>query len=164
MAHFVACHTTNDDVFIVNLFFRDIVRLHGVPKSMVNDRDSKFLSHFRLTLWKKMGTKLKFNPKFKVVEKVNNNAYNIELPSDYGVSATTNVADLSPFHDEDEELPSLRLNSSKEGVDDGGPFINPPLLHMVATTLPDVLNSIISCESIVSESLVSLANESFMIS
>ena len=93
-----------------------------------------------------------------MVEKVNNNAYKIELPGDYGVLATFSVADLSQFHDEDEELPRLRLMSSKEGMDDGGPSINRPLLHMVTKTLRDVLNSIISCESIVSESLVSLVN------
>nr|GEY27436.1 transposon Ty3-I Gag-Pol polyprotein [Tanacetum cinerariifolium] len=35
MSHFVACHTTNDAVQIANLYFREIVRLHGVPKSMI---------------------------------------------------------------------------------------------------------------------------------
>lgn len=33
---------------------------------------------------------------FRIMEKVNNNAYKVELPGDYGVSATFNVADLSP--------------------------------------------------------------------
>ena len=61
MANLMACHTTNDAVFIANLYFRGIVRLHGVPNSMVSDRDSKFLSHFWLILWKKMGTKIKFS-------------------------------------------------------------------------------------------------------
>ncbi|GKA16778.1 transposon ty3-I gag-pol polyprotein [Tanacetum coccineum] len=61
MAHFIACHTTYDVVQVANLYFKEIVRLHGIPRSMVIDRDVKFLSHFWVTLWRKMGTKLKFS-------------------------------------------------------------------------------------------------------
>ena len=53
---------------------------------------------------------------FQVIGKVNDNAYKLDLPGEYQVSATFNVADLSPF-DADDELNS-RTNPSKGGGDD----------------------------------------------
>jgi hypothetical protein len=60
MAHFIPCHKSDDVVYIADLFFKGIIRLHGMPSTIVLDRDAKFLSHFWRTLWNELGTKLLF--------------------------------------------------------------------------------------------------------
>ena len=52
---------------------------------------------------------------FEVLERINNNAYKLDLPREYIVSATFNVTDLSPFDAGDD----LRTNPFQEEGNDG---------------------------------------------
>jgi len=59
---------------------------------------------------------------FKITKCLNDNAYEVNLPGDYGVFATFNAADLSPYLD-DNYLEDLRANCSSQGENDGGPSL-----------------------------------------
>ena len=64
---------------------------------------------------------------FKVLQKINDNAYVVDLPSEYGVSKSFNVSDLSPFKgpiesrstpfqegEDDEDIPSNTTDHSSD--------------------------------------------------
>jgi len=56
-AHFISMKTKNSAPDLVPLYIREVVRLHGVPKSIISDRDPKFVSNFWQRLQNALGTK-----------------------------------------------------------------------------------------------------------
>jgi hypothetical protein len=54
---------------------------------------------------------------FKILAKINDNAYKLELPPEFGVSPTFNISNLRPYFREEDEM-SSRTTSMQEGEDD----------------------------------------------
>lgn len=54
-----------------------------------------------------------------MLQRIGENTYKIELPEDYGVSATVNVCDLAPY-EEIEETTNLRASPHQLGKPDMG--------------------------------------------
>nr|GEW01254.1 putative nucleotidyltransferase, ribonuclease H [Tanacetum cinerariifolium] len=55
---------------------------------------------------------------FRVLKKINDNAYKIKLSGHYNVSATFNVADLSPYKGDTDDEPDSGSSHFQEGEDD----------------------------------------------
>ena len=56
--HYAATTSNVTAPGLANIFFHEIIRHHGVPLTIVSDRDTRFTSHFWKCLWDKLGTKL----------------------------------------------------------------------------------------------------------
>jgi hypothetical protein len=62
--HFFAISTEYNAVQVIELFFREIFRLHGLPQNIVSDRDSQFINTFWQNLFKLVGTELTPNTSY----------------------------------------------------------------------------------------------------
>ena len=60
-AHFIPIKYTYKVVNIADIFMKEIFKLHGVPKLIVSDRDTKFIGNFQKYLLKCLGTQLNFS-------------------------------------------------------------------------------------------------------
>jgi hypothetical protein len=60
-AHFIPIKLNHKETKIVDVYIREIARLHGIPKTIVFDRDPKFTSNFWKGLFNGFGTNLNFS-------------------------------------------------------------------------------------------------------
>jgi hypothetical protein len=61
VAHFILVKTTFGGATLAQIYLKEIVRLHGIPRKIVLDRGTQFTSKFWTSLQKAMGTKLDFS-------------------------------------------------------------------------------------------------------
>jgi len=102
---------------------RDIKNLTIKGRERLSSRKKDLVwFHLRKEIFPKQ-RKSKLKPRgdglFQVLRKANNNAYQFDLPKDFGVHTTFN--DLIPFVGDSNDyidLPNLRTNPSPEGGDD----------------------------------------------
>jgi hypothetical protein len=87
----------------VKLEPRDLVWLHLRKEQFPDLRKSKLMFHV--------------DGPFKILEKINNIAYKLEFPPEFGVSPTFNISDLRPYLGEENEVPS-RTPPIQEREDD----------------------------------------------
>ena len=62
--HFLAVRMTFTLEELCRLYIKEIVRLHGVPVSIVSSRDPRFMTHFWKSFQKAMGTQLTMSTAF----------------------------------------------------------------------------------------------------
>ena len=60
-AHFLPVKSIYKTSQYAELFISEIVKLHGVPASIVSDRDPIFISHFWKAFQRALGTRLKLS-------------------------------------------------------------------------------------------------------
>ena len=64
VAHFIVVKSINSANEVSHIFIREIVRLHGVPKKIISDRDAKFTFRFWKEFFAGLGTELAFRTSY----------------------------------------------------------------------------------------------------
>ena len=55
-AHFILVKSNYKAVNIADIFLKNIFRLHGIPKAIISDRDTKFTGNFWRSLFSRLET------------------------------------------------------------------------------------------------------------
>ena len=63
-AHFISVRIDYNVEQLAKVYVKEIVRLHGVPLSIISDRDTQFTSKFWRKLHDELGTQLSFSTSF----------------------------------------------------------------------------------------------------
>ena len=93
MRHIIPCKTSHDTSNVANLFFKEVVRIHHLPRNTIANKDAKFMGHVWKNLWKRIGNFLahispyhpQTNGQIEVINKVLGNLQRC-LTTKYGKS------------------------------------------------------------------------------
>ena len=72
-AHFIPINISFPVAESAEIYIRDIVKLHGVPSSIVSYRDPRFTSRFWKSLQEALGSKLRLSSAYHVTPRSPNN-------------------------------------------------------------------------------------------
>jgi hypothetical protein len=61
VVHIILVKLTHKETNIVNIYMKEVSKLHGVPKTIVSEKDLKFTSNLWKGIFKGSGTNLNFN-------------------------------------------------------------------------------------------------------
>nr|GEW86855.1 reverse transcriptase domain-containing protein [Tanacetum cinerariifolium] len=96
--------------------FEQIKELHWSAQKQIIRHNKQYMEHADKRRFGKL--KPRGDGPFRVLKKINDNAYKIEHPGHYNVSATFNVADLSPYKGDSDDEPDSWSSLFQEGDDD----------------------------------------------
>jgi transposase InsO family protein len=63
-AHFILVRDTYDVIDLAHVFVSEVIRLHGIPKKIISDRDSSFTSRFWTSLQSTLKTRLNLSTSY----------------------------------------------------------------------------------------------------
>ena len=63
-AHFIPFGTTYSSERLAEIYIREIIRLHGVPVSIISDRGTQFTSQFWRAVQRELGTQVELSTTF----------------------------------------------------------------------------------------------------
>ena len=166
MSHFIACNKTINSFKLADLFFDQIVRLHGFPRDIVSDRGSIFVSQFWSSLLKNYGISQSLSSAYHPQTDGQTERVNQELEQYLRIYAdqqqqnwlkNLSMAELcynSRFHSAIQMSPFC-ANYGYEPVFDGSTELlpeSPPTVQVYVTTLQDNIGIIKEELKIASES------------